>query len=236
MCGEHNSANSVKLRFLGSSPRVRGTRRYIARRRRLLRFIPACAGNTALPAIAKWPLPVHPRVCGEHRHSIKVELMPTGSSPRVRGTPFAGYTMPYMSRFIPACAGNTFPLRVPELFLSVHPRVCGEHKRFRQTGIIRGGSSPRVRGTLHPVQRPRILCRFIPACAGNTNRRAYAWLRRTVHPRVCGEHPSIQGGQQSVSGSSPRVRGTPVPTEPLEVIQRFIPACAGNTRSIWLEL
>ena len=42
------------------------------------------------------------------------------------------------------------------------------------------------------------------------------WPKLPVHPRLCGEHDSLQAGHHLAGGSSPPVRG-------------FIPACAGNT-------
>ena len=50
-----------------------------------------------------------------------------------------------------------------------------------------------------------------------------------VHPRVCGEHSSVEVGFQGQDGSSPRVRGTRAEIAQRLVIGRFIPACAGNT-------
>jgi len=54
----------------------------------------------------------------------------------------------------------------------------------------------------------------------------------TVHPRVCGEHDEAAADAASDFGSSPRVRGTPVVPGRRRGAARFIPACAGNTKSI----
>ena len=49
-----------------------------------------------------------------------------------------------------------------------HPRVCGEQRQGRQAGMLRTGSSPRVRGAapvgVPALPRPGI----IPACAGSS--------------------------------------------------------------------
>ena len=50
-----------------------------------------------------------------------------------------------------------------------------------------------------------------------------------VHPRVCGEHATCPGTETQGDGSSPRVRGTLAVSAPGWQVQRFIPACAGNT-------
>ena len=109
--------------------------------------------------------------------------------------------------------------------------MCGEHDRAAHIGSLFAGSSPRVRGTRdgRPV-RPA-LQRFIPACAGNTSPASSTSTATTVHPRVCGEHASRHRPLRLSPGSSPRVRGTRLPWDAIRRCERFIPACAGNTRA-----
>ncbi len=93
-----------------------------------------------------------------------------------------------------------------------------------------GGSSPRVRGTLHRFAAGVVILRFIPACAGNAPSQAAKCSSTTVHPRVCGER-SLRYWPMIVSiGSSPRVRGTQWRLLPTLPNSRFIPACAGNAQ------
>ena len=175
------------------------------------RFIPACAGNTRCPWRCVSPAPVHPRVCGEHCAAPDHNPHTAGSSPRVRGTPHRRRGSPTISRFIPACAGNT--------------------RRLRRKSVSFAGSSPRVRGTRRRCRDQAHSRRFIPACAGNTAAPALSPSQGTVHPRVCGEHAKRDRQDWDWSGSSPRVRGTrAAPLRPAGQ-QRFIPACAGNTPS-----
>ena len=176
----------------GSSPRVRGTR-----------------PPTARPGSRR---AVHPRVCGELIFSPIDHTRQFGSSPRVRGTPRC------------VCHRDATP--------PVHPRVCGElhdARSRRQTGLRFipacagnsrstttpksgvSGSSPRVRGTRPPSVAVLVAPRFIPACAGNSSSRRTRCVRRSVHPRVCGELLA---------------RSCPALGE-----RRFIPACAGNSAS-----
>ena len=54
---------------------------------------------------------------------------------------------------------------------------------------------------------------------------------QSVHPRVCGELHIDSAALAAVCGSSPRVRGTPSPLADRVNTVRFIPACAGNSRS-----
>ena len=91
------------------------------------------------------------------------------------------------------------------------------------------GSSPRSRGTLRPDRVPLLRRRFIPALAGNTQRRSGWCVSRSVHPRARGEHMILAIGAQESGGSSPRSRGTHGRIDQRVIFCRFIPALAGNT-------
>ena len=173
----------------GSSPRVRGTLRRVAEFLELVRFIPACAGNTRNRSYSFSQLAVHPRVCGEHKPTQIEAIGRYGSSPRVRGTQQRKLSEATLNRFIPACAGNTEWCAPPPWQSTVHPRVCGEHYRTGRLTNPMAGSSPRVRGTRDSRRRRRRSERFIPACAGNTPDTRASMHCTPVHPRVCGEHP-----------------------------------------------
>ena len=153
----------------GSSPRARGTHRLRGEGLQLLRFIPACAGNTSDWRSASSSRRVHPRVRGEHLSIAGRRATHTGSSPRARGTPAVARARQSRSRFIPACAGNT-PRRCRSTCGSpVHPRVRGEHAFGDLPGRAAFGSSPRARGTPRDRNGGPERLRFIPACAGNTH-------------------------------------------------------------------
>ena len=148
-------------------------------------------------------------MCGEHKTRIVSDLMLGGSSPRVRGPP-------------------TSTLYKPR-FMRDHPRVCGEHSGSISNTMFCGGSSPRVRGTHrrhHGHSGPRGI---IPACAGNTCISYSKGAAARDHPRVCGEHMTIEDYEDCDSGSSPRVRGTQPVTLVTDYTTGIIPACAGNT-------
>ena len=132
-------------------------------------------------------------------------------------------------RFIPACAGNTQWKQRSRNRQSVHPRMCGEHSACKICASNASGSSPHVRGTQKRPQRGCTLCRFIPACAGNTPLLVVVLEADSVHPRMCGEHGETRLKGSSTAGSSPHVRGTPWRVGGAWGLRRFIPACAGNT-------
>ena len=107
--------------------------------------------------------------------------------------------------------------------------MCGEQVNAQMVNRSSPGSSPRVRGTVFVMSDPRLVKRFIPACAGNSRP---SWARRvssTVHPRVCGEQHLPNSQTSATNGSSPRVRGTENNDVFTNSVHRFIPACAGNS-------
>ena len=112
---------------------------------------------------------------------------------------------------------------------TVHPRVCGEQDVKGTLDRVSNGSSPRVRGTEVDYLSDLMDNRFIPACAGNRPVCGAAQTMISVHPRVCGEQKSDAHQQHADHGSSPRVRGTDGPPLTDDDIERFIPACAGNS-------
>ena len=167
VCGELPRERKARGALVGSSPRVRGTRRHADAGPDSLRFIPACAGNSQLPPSKLSTMSVHPRVCGELRARGLRAAAGLGSSPRVRGTPHRRSAEGSLWRFIPACAGNSIPAGLQPDSRTVHPRVCGELALCAGAAEASAGSSPRVRGTPHISEGPT--------------------ARRPVHPRVCGE-------------------------------------------------
>ena len=140
-----------------------------------------------------------------------------------------------VQRFIPAYVGNTPKDLRRNARLSVHPRVCGEHRRSTSRRPNPIGSSPRMWGTPRAVTARRVLPRFIPAYVGNTGQGAGADIVIPVHPRVCGEHSVPAVGRRTSAGSSPRMWGTQPGISKHERARRFIPAYVGNTfsRSAW---
>ena len=215
MCGELHTHCATAASAAGSSPRVRGTRVVRCCSGVVLRFIPACAGNSKAKFDAAVPQAVHPRVCGELHERVRGAVLRHGSSPRVRGTPLHPSALRRVDRFIPACAGNSPRSGRRTRRTTVHPRVCGELLAGRDLRRHGDGSSPRVRGTPAHPRRARRRERFIPACAGNSTRRCASCSRKSVHPRVCGEL------QKAAQGESGRLR--------------FIPACAGNSEILSLS-
>src|SRR5690606_19496406 len=108
------------------SPRMRGTDFIRANTPKIVRFIPADAGNgDRQPPRSIWPT-VYPRGCGERYTAVINADHERGLSPRMRGTE-SGFVIPAIRcRFIPADAGNGAINGYPDLFRAVYPRGCGE--------------------------------------------------------------------------------------------------------------
>ena len=187
VCGERKRGDHYPDHDGGSSPRVRGTRLVPRLVPRLVRIIPACAGNACGEPWRETLYPDHPRVCGERAMGAGERGLHRGSSPRVRGTLACSQLRASPGRIIPACAGNALTSPASSRPLSDHPRVCGERNSPHGLKKAWRGSSPRVRGTRHCARHPRRLLRIIPACAGNALKHKWRIKEKTDHPRVCGE-------------------------------------------------
>ena len=109
VCGEHFCPVQFIKPFLGSSPRMRGTRWHYGRCGKGGGIIPAYAGNTRTSTAFVYRPGDHPRVCGEHGRPSRPPSLDGGSSPRMRGT--HRHQSPQLSQrgIIPAYAGNTLP-------------------------------------------------------------------------------------------------------------------------------
>ena len=147
MCGELGVACRRDFHTVGSSPRVWGTLGIDLQDGDLVRFIPACVGNSQNRLKHATMIAVHPRVCGELRSQDSRVLCDLGSSPRVWGTPGTHTNQQYQLRFIPACVGNSLIDYGNNAKYAVHPRVCGELFMVIPLSVNVAGSSPRVWGT-----------------------------------------------------------------------------------------
>ena len=155
-------------------------------------------------------------------------IMPSGSSPHTRGTLGGKLDALRHVRFIPAYAGNACGgARTPSA-LAVHPRIRGERLAKSPRNSHTAGSSPHTRGTQDNLHRVYFNDRFIPAYAGNAPNSGSCFLRGAVHPRIRGERFNGAGQFHFSAGSSPHTRGTRRELPTGHLVQRFIPAYAGN--------
>ena len=171
---------------------------------------------------------VYPRVCGGTAGGKCLLSQPLGLSPRVRGNPRSDAICAWRARSIPACAGEPHHRGTPLPSARVYPRVCGGTAREVVLSRPRFGLSPRVRGNPRTPSLPALRTWSIPACAGEPlSTRAYALLRQ-VYPRVCGGTAGSHSAFWAAVGLSPRVRGNRHITTAPRLLERSIPACAGE--------
>jgi len=231
--GEHRWVSQPARPFLGSSPRARGAQETTFTNAAAEGIIPACAGSTLPGAPSPDRMGDHPRVRGEHLSVLSLAAAPRGSSPRARGAPHVDPGPATSAGIIPACAGSTSATVPPRRHTGDHPRVRGEHPRFRFSLAAPAGSSPRARGALSMLVRGRCHSGIIPACAGSTGSPPPTRGTTRDHPRVRGEHTVLRYSLVACRGSSPRARGAPASSAAHSARSGIIPACAGSTG--WLR-
>ena len=196
----------------GSSPRLRGTERRRRIKKRLMRIIPAFAGNSCQEQQERRTGSDHPRVCGEQgAGEVHVEKP---------------------VRIIPAFAGNSKAGKPTRRPAADHPRVCGEQCGDGGPRNPSRGSSPRLRGTDEAADAGDAGHRIIPAFAGNSDVPRPMLFHWPDHPRVCGEQLGRKLVVQPEHGSSPRLRGTEGRRKWGSSIWRIIPAFAGNSSTM----
>ncbi len=228
-CGEHFILALPLRSCYGSSPRMWGTPERIEPPGEIGRFIPTHVGNT-LPSFSFTSRnTVHPHACGEHFTIRKFKDQQAGSSPRMWGTlPHRGHR-DLGQRFIPTHVGNTAHPPPGASQTAVHPHACGEHDDLWRGMHSRGGSSPRMWGTLIGSACVMGALRFIPTHVGNTGGYICWNSHSPVHPHACGEHSSVEICTRLDIGSSPRMWGTRERQGWRDKARRFIPTHVGNT-------
>lgn len=138
----------------------------------LIRIIPACAGNTIACLYSRSPSRDHPRLRGEYAILPNSMVCPIGSSPPARGIPGQRDYTTESRRIIPACAGNTQCKLNCSCNSWDHPRLRGEYSQRACYHSSRQGSSPPARGILSSPHLVKVVLGIIPACAGNTLKKA----------------------------------------------------------------
>ncbi len=135
----------------GLSPLARGTLCRCQHCWRVIRFIPAGAGNTKFILINTAFVSVYPRWRGEHPFIFVSSWRDLGLSPLARGTRTKYPSLNPRRRFIPAGAGNTIETFHAIKQAAVYPRWRGEHLLIKWRARCVYGLSPLARGT--PVVR-----------------------------------------------------------------------------------
>ena len=107
VCGEHPQPSPGRGLGGGSSPRMRGTQKFLTQNPAGRGLIPTYAGNTVLTEEHQKLHRAHPHVCGEHSRKSLSSCRVAGSSPRMRGTRRRPHPIRRAMGLIPTYAGNT---------------------------------------------------------------------------------------------------------------------------------
>ncbi len=174
---------------------------------------------------------VHPRVGGGAMRGQERTPSTPGPSPRGRGShPRLGHSSVHAGS-IPAWAGEPARPGHRSARQGVHPRVGGGADQTERSRIAFNGPSPRGRGSLRRARAPARSSGSIPAWAGEPRRGRPATDRPQVHPRVGGGAGLRSSSRSTQEGPSPRGRGSLGEGGTGTVMQRSIPAWAGEPRA-----
>ena len=185
--GEATGLPQVQPARTGPSPRARGSRADVRRRRARRRSIPAGAGKPHGNHRRLRRVEVHPRGRGEAARSGPATRAASGPSPRARGSRRGQVQRPPGGGSIPAGAGKPPPAAPSRPGARVHPRGRGEAPFSRYPAQSEPGPSPRARGS-HVVSCVRPAPHgSIPAGAGKPTATRGDDIGSRVHPRGRGE-------------------------------------------------
>ncbi len=192
--------------------------------------IPAWAGQTQPFGVLPFFPGVYPRVGGANPDRRMSVVVCWGLSPRGRGKRYPAWLQLVYGRSIPAWAGQTGCPAPRRSAGTVYPRVGGANGTGVHFGHGVAGLSPRGRGKPCPWTRRFSFTGSIPAWAGQTIPPLYQLQLESVYPRVGGANVPTTTPIVIAQGLSPRGRGKPLLHPGQGLVQRSIPAWAGQTR------
>ena len=212
----------------GLSPRLRGNPLGLRCFLFGTRSIPAPAGEPQAVLNLFSRGGVYPRACGGTWLREPPMDVSHGLSPRLRGNQGAVLQDIIIAGSIPAPAGEPSAAAGWPYVLPVYPRACGGTSGIRRATRRHGGLSPRLRGNLSFLAPVGVMCRSIPAPAGEPVRTWITSVPTVVYPRACGGTLYHVGIDHPVNGLSPRLRGNRSQHREYVGAFRSIPAPAGE--------
>ena len=186
--GENQFIHRGAVRYLGSSPLMRGKQLVHFLSGHLLGLIPAHAGKTIVCPSVRVTSRAHPRSREENHAGGGSLAVADGSSPLTRGKREDAHGGDVAVRLIPAHAGKTQSSSSRELGSRAHPRSRGENEKDTVSDPVPTGSSPLTRGKLVDVLVGQTRSGLIPAHAGKTVSVAEVIRPMGAHPRSRGEN------------------------------------------------
>ena len=175
----------------------------------LFRITPACAGTTLTCCNVSQSNRDHPRLCGNNTKLLQFTPNTVGSPPPVREQLTRRAIFSGLSGITPACAGTTDNRLLSRLKIWDHPRLCGNNIVNPVTNGFTTGSPPPVREQHGDIHAWGSECGITPACAGTTDGQDVGCVRRSDHPRLCGNNGWCYSTRGVSWGSPPPVREQP---------------------------
>ena len=212
----------------GLSPRGRGNHCQPCKLSRVLRSIPAWAGEPGPGGWCRWGIAVYPRVGGGTKTRTLMRRFSIGLSPRGRGNHLWSPYIPAPFRSIPAWAGEPWPPTTTMTACTVYPRVGGGTVSPALAAMNLTGLSPRGRGNHDLITALSMVDGSIPAWAGEPPISSVSLPGPGVYPRVGGRTAVKPIWFRFSQGLSPRGRGNPGRMLRARVGSRSIPAWAGE--------
>ena len=147
-----------------------------------------------------------PRLRGTHRR-ILVNCNLVGSSPATQGTSDIQAARGRPVRSSPACAGNTRFALTTCTFMTLQPRVRGEHVSLKAEIMAEHASAPHARGTQAAWWWMEYYVAPTPRARGTPNQGLSRLPPRAPTPRARGT-PHINLATSGGNAPAPRARGT----------------------------
>ncbi len=196
---------------------------------RLLRSIPAYAGQTAPELWLRGVSLVYPRVCRANAAPAGLQMTEKGLSPRMQGKPAPQRRDRRCRGSIPAYAGQTQEQQAKMCLSWVYPRVCRANSSCGMRATSSMGLSPRMQGKQFPKEGAMKVERSIPAYAGQTPSVLRVGMWCMVYPRVCRANFRSRMAKSNPAGLSPRMQGKHPQATAGKARPGSIPAYAGQT-------
>ena len=212
----------------GLSPPTRGNRHRAVAALGVDRSIPAHAGEPRGRTLRLGRTRVYPRPRGGTSPRPNAPTSAGGLSPPTRGNQTASGSRPFARRSIPAHAGEPAASSSSMRARRVYPRPRGGTRVRALSHSPPRGLSPPTRGNRALHRPPDVPRRSIPAHAGEPVRPPSPSATARVYPRPRGGTREIARIIRARDGLSPPTRGNPDGFAVSALLDRSIPAHAGE--------
>ena len=229
LCGEKQENARPESVQKGSPPPMRGKVPFYVLVLLIFGITPAYAGKSPLIEVLRGLSEDHPRLCGEKRIRGRQSRCKSGSPPPMRGKALVPVQTSPILRITPAYAGKRVNSDGIALYMTDHPRLCGE-KSFRNAEErFHRGSPPPMRGKDSVFSDITCVWGITPAYAGKSAVSSAVKQKIQDHPRLCGEKRLNAPWSGRTPGSPPPMRGKVSQPKSMNLLTGITPAYAGKS-------